>query len=160
MVFETRKSIAWMEHGLQISLKIFALSMEDKMVAGAFGRARNYGWGDPLIITSHEALLLCALWIMGAPSLLERLKDICKSTFLIRDRHLSFPSILRRLFKIWRTEYNGCRIFRRMSLRRGDNWWESLRHLSTRGKGEGNWTNLCSLDMNPFTAMFLCPNET
>ena len=43
MAFETRKlSMAWMEHGL--SLKRYALSMEDKMVAGAFGCARNYGW--------------------------------------------------------------------------------------------------------------------
>ena len=44
MVCETRKqSMAWMEHGLQISLKRYELLMEDKMVAGAFGRARNYG---------------------------------------------------------------------------------------------------------------------
>ena len=35
--------MASMEHGLQISLKSYALSMEDKMAAGAFGRARNYG---------------------------------------------------------------------------------------------------------------------
>ena len=40
MVFETRKqSIAWMEHGLQLSLKGFALSMEDKMADGTFRRA-------------------------------------------------------------------------------------------------------------------------
>ena len=32
-----------MEHELQISLKIYALLMKDKMVAGAFGCARNYG---------------------------------------------------------------------------------------------------------------------
>ena len=32
-----------MEHGLQISLKRYALSMKDKMAAGAFGRATNYG---------------------------------------------------------------------------------------------------------------------
>ena len=44
MNFKTRKqSIAWMEHGLQISLKTYALSMEDKMAAGAFGRAANCG---------------------------------------------------------------------------------------------------------------------
>ena len=44
MVHEARKqSIAWMEHILQISLKRYALSMEDKMAAGAFGRAKNYG---------------------------------------------------------------------------------------------------------------------
>ena len=48
MVFEPRKqSMAWMEHGLQISLKRYALSVEDKMAAGAFGRARNYGRGGP-----------------------------------------------------------------------------------------------------------------
>ena len=35
--------MAWMEHGLQISLERYALSMEDKMAAGAFGRATNYG---------------------------------------------------------------------------------------------------------------------
>ena len=34
-----------MEHGL---LKTYALSMEDKMAAGAFGRARNYGLDRPL----------------------------------------------------------------------------------------------------------------
>ena len=45
MAFEVRKqSMAWMEHRLQISLKQYALSMEDKMVAGAFGHAMNYGW--------------------------------------------------------------------------------------------------------------------
>ena len=44
MVLGTRKQLmAWMEHGLQISLKSYALSMEDKMAAGAFGRATNYG---------------------------------------------------------------------------------------------------------------------
>ena len=35
--------MAWMEHGLQILLKRYALSMEDKMAPGAFERARNYG---------------------------------------------------------------------------------------------------------------------
>ena len=40
--FETRKqSMAWMKHGLQISLKRYALSMEDKLAAGVFGRATN-----------------------------------------------------------------------------------------------------------------------
>ena len=29
--------MAWMEHRLQISLKRYALSMEDKMTAGALG---------------------------------------------------------------------------------------------------------------------------
>ena len=32
-----------MEHGLQVSLKRYALSVEIKMAAGAFVRARNYG---------------------------------------------------------------------------------------------------------------------
>ena len=32
--------MAWMEHGL---LKTYALSMEDKMAARAFGHARDYG---------------------------------------------------------------------------------------------------------------------
>ena len=35
--------MAWMDHGLKISLERYALSMEDKMAAEAFGRARNYG---------------------------------------------------------------------------------------------------------------------
>ena len=35
--------MAWMERGLQVSLKRYALSMEDKMAAGGFGRATNYG---------------------------------------------------------------------------------------------------------------------
>ena len=45
MFSETRKqAMAWtVEHGLQISLKRYALSMEDKMIAGAFGRAMHYG---------------------------------------------------------------------------------------------------------------------
>ena len=44
MVVETStQSMAWMEHGLQTSLRRYALSMEDKMAAEAFGRATNYG---------------------------------------------------------------------------------------------------------------------
>ena len=40
MVFETRRqSMARMEHGLQNITR----KMEDKMAAGAFGRATNYG---------------------------------------------------------------------------------------------------------------------
>ena len=35
--------MAWMEHGLQISLRRYAFSVEDKMAAGLLGRARNYG---------------------------------------------------------------------------------------------------------------------
>ena len=43
MVYEMRKqAMAWMEHGLQTSLKRHALSMEDKILAGAFGCATNY----------------------------------------------------------------------------------------------------------------------
>ena len=46
MVYEARKqAVAWMEHGLQMSLKRYALSMVNKMAAGAFGRAMNYGLG-------------------------------------------------------------------------------------------------------------------
>ena len=45
MVFETREqSMAWMERGLQISLKRYALSMEDTMAAEAFGCDRNSRW--------------------------------------------------------------------------------------------------------------------
>ena len=35
--------MAWMEHGFQISLINFTHLMEDKMLAGALGRAKNYG---------------------------------------------------------------------------------------------------------------------
>ena len=35
--------MAWMEHGLQILLKTYAHSMEDKIAAGAFVCATNYG---------------------------------------------------------------------------------------------------------------------
>ena len=34
--------MAWMEHGLQISLKRYALSIQDKMAAGASGGTTNY----------------------------------------------------------------------------------------------------------------------
>ena len=45
MFFETRKKLrAWMEHRLQMSLKRYVLSMEDKMMAGAFRCATNYEW--------------------------------------------------------------------------------------------------------------------
>ena len=37
------ESMACMEHGLQISPEDYPLLMKDKMVAGAFGRAMNYG---------------------------------------------------------------------------------------------------------------------
>ena len=38
MVSEVRKQLmVWMEYELQISLKRYALLMEDKMAAGAFG---------------------------------------------------------------------------------------------------------------------------
>ena len=39
--------MVYMKHGLQISLKRHALSMEDKMVDGAFGCAMNYGSDGP-----------------------------------------------------------------------------------------------------------------
>ena len=53
MGFETRKQS--MEHGLQISLKRYALSMEDKM-SRAFGHATNCGWdGQPLLHVSMSA---------------------------------------------------------------------------------------------------------
>ena len=34
-------------------LKRYALSMEDKMAAGSFGRARNYGEAVPLMFSSE-----------------------------------------------------------------------------------------------------------
>ena len=38
MVYEARKqSMAWMEYGLQISLKRLTLLMQNKMAAGAIG---------------------------------------------------------------------------------------------------------------------------
>ena len=43
MDFDTRKqSMTWLKDGLQISLKRYALSMEDKLTAGGFERATNY----------------------------------------------------------------------------------------------------------------------
>ena len=38
-----KQLMAWMEHGLQISAKRFAILMEGKMAAGAFGCAKNHG---------------------------------------------------------------------------------------------------------------------
>ena len=35
--------MARMEHGLQISLSRYELSVENRMAAGAFGCARDYG---------------------------------------------------------------------------------------------------------------------
>ena len=55
--------MAWMEHGLQISLKRYVLSMEDKMAAGAFGCARNYGcdgcksYRDTFEVESNSTLI-------------------------------------------------------------------------------------------------------
>ena len=40
--------MVWMQHASQISLKRYALSMEDKMAAGALGRARSYGRDGPV----------------------------------------------------------------------------------------------------------------
>lgn len=41
---KTREQLmAWTEYGLQTSLKKYALSMEDKIAAGAFRHATNYG---------------------------------------------------------------------------------------------------------------------
>ena len=43
MHFDRRKqSMTWLKDGLQMSLKRYALSMEDKLAAGAFERATNY----------------------------------------------------------------------------------------------------------------------
>ena len=43
MGFEIRRQLmAWLEHGLQMSPKRYALLMEDRMAAGAFGRAMNF----------------------------------------------------------------------------------------------------------------------
>ena len=39
---------AWLAWWKQISLKVYVFSVEDKMAAGAFGRAGNYGWDSPL----------------------------------------------------------------------------------------------------------------
>ena len=57
MVYETRKqSLAWMEHGFQILLKK-ALSVEDKMAAGAFGALRIIVGTAPLIVRLAENIL-------------------------------------------------------------------------------------------------------
>ena len=51
MDFDTRKqSMAWIKHGLQMSLKRYALSMEDKLEAGPFGRATNYEWDGKFVL--------------------------------------------------------------------------------------------------------------
>ena len=42
--------MTWMEHGLQISLTRYALSMEDKMAAAVFRRAMNYGYSAVLVL--------------------------------------------------------------------------------------------------------------
>ena len=51
--------IAWNKHqiGLQISLKRYALSMEDKMAAAAFRRATSYGWDSPFNISQENFFL-------------------------------------------------------------------------------------------------------
>ena len=50
MVLETtQQCMAWMEHGIQISLKNFAHLMEDKMLPGALGRAKNYEYNATLV---------------------------------------------------------------------------------------------------------------
>ena len=52
MVSEPRKqSMAWLEHGLQISLKRYALSIEDKMAAGALGTLGIMGETAPIFST-------------------------------------------------------------------------------------------------------------
>ena len=38
-----KQSMAWMGTDYSKHVRIFAFSMEDKMAAGAFGRATNYG---------------------------------------------------------------------------------------------------------------------
>ena len=43
MGFEIRRQLmAWLEHGLQMSPKRYALLMEDRMAAGAFGHTMNF----------------------------------------------------------------------------------------------------------------------
>ena len=46
--------MAWMEHGLQISLKRFVLSTEDKMVAGAFGCTTKFMSGTAPLSTIYN----------------------------------------------------------------------------------------------------------
>ena len=63
MVSEVRKqSMARMEHGLQISLKRYALSMEDKIADEAFGRAlRIMGEMAPLRFPDVRRFFFLAL---------------------------------------------------------------------------------------------------
>ena len=54
-------------HELQISLKRYALSMEDKMAAGAFGHATNYGRDTPFKYptkTSKTTVLMSSVSIL------------------------------------------------------------------------------------------------
>ena len=53
--------MAWMEHGLQILLKRYTFSIEDKMAAGAFGRATNYGKPN-ILIHLYCADCCCIKW--------------------------------------------------------------------------------------------------
>ena len=54
--------MAWMEHGLQISLKRSALLIEDKMVALVFGCATNHGSDGRFIFTINACTVHIVLF--------------------------------------------------------------------------------------------------
>ena len=62
--FETRKqSMPWMKHGLQISLKRYALSMEDKLAARVFGRLPIMSETASLSWTKNNVLKCFSFWV-------------------------------------------------------------------------------------------------
>ena len=52
--------MAWMEHGLLLSLKRYALSMEDKMAAGTLGALRIMG--ETVIVNKLHRKNVVSIW--------------------------------------------------------------------------------------------------
>ena len=91
----TKRNGLWSEKtidGLDGSglLKIYAFSMEDKMAAGAFGRARNYGWNVP---QSTIRIYYKSLIDHDPLSLLFFLKGICHTKKISQFTFLLFMLI-------------------------------------------------------------------
>ena len=63
MVSEPRKQLmAWMEMDLYSKhIYMYTLSMEDKMVDGAFGHTRNYGWDGSFTLLTWPVLTVQGL---------------------------------------------------------------------------------------------------
>ena len=58
--------MAYMEHGLQISLKRDASSMADKIATEGWWRARNYGWDDSFKFLTRVTLILLLIYLYDA----------------------------------------------------------------------------------------------